>query len=401
MLLFLICFLPGQPLRAAVPPPELVGLAGILIDNESGQILYVKEPHQKMYPASTTKILTAILTLENASLSEIVTVTEDACNVDGSAIGLHEGEQIVLEDLLYALMLSSGNDAAVAIAVHVGGSVEGFVAMMNNKATELGATDSHFNNPNGLPDENHYTSAYDLSLIAKYAMQNTAFREIVATQSKVINRTYPEAQTNMVNSSRLFSRYPGTIGVKTGYTEAAGQCLVAATVKGERELLSVVLASEGTGIYDDTIALMEYGYNQFEKVEIIPKGAYITDSPVKNGAPDLVAVTAGQTLSYNLPVENPRAIEQEVNLYQGRAAPITFGEKLGELVFYNHNEEIGRVDLLAAQNVSRSWLSYWPYAATLVAFLLIVRCGFYLRRRARRRYYETRRLERERRMMFR
>ena len=401
LLITLILCSPCRQAYAAPSPPDILGGAGILIDNDNGQILYTKEPHKHMYPASTTKILTAILAIENTSLSDMVEIPEEACNVDGSAIGLHEDESISMEDMLYALLLSSGNDCAVAIAVHVGGSVEGFVRMMNAKAAELGAVDSHFNNPNGLPDDNHYTSAYDLSQIAKYAMKNKTFREIVSTQSRVIKRDYPDAQTNMVNSSRLFSRYEGVIGVKTGYTEAAGQCLVAATVRGDRELLSVVLASEGVGIYDDTIALMEYGYNQYEKVSVVEKGTYITEATVKNGSPESVAVAAGQSLDYNIPAGNSGVIEQKVFLYQGITAPVAYGEKLGDVVFYNNNVEIGRADLQAWQDIPRSWVSYWPYAVGFAVFLLAVRIGFYIRRRARRRYYETRRMERERRMFIR
>ena len=400
-MVIVMCFIPSQQINASVPPPEIQGVAGVLIDSENGQVLYEKESHKHMYPASTTKILTAILAIEKTDLGEMVSIPLEACNVDGSSIGLHENELISMEDLLYALMLSSGNDAAVAVAIHVGGSLSEFVEMMNAKATELGATDSHFNNPNGLPDENHYTSAYDLSLIAKYAMKNETFRKIVATRTKIINRTYPEAQTNLVNSSRLFSRYEGTIGVKTGYTEAAGQCLVAATKKENRELLSVVLASEGVGIYDDTIALMEYGYSQFDKVTVVQEGAYIANVQVKNGAPEYVEVTSGQALNYNIPVTNPRTIEQELRLYQDIAAPVNYGEKLGEVVFYNGDIEIGRADLLAGQDISRSWVSHWPYALGLAVFLPVIPLTVHFRRKARRRYYENRRHARERSMLIR
>ena len=400
LLLILLCFIPSQQMNASVPPPYILGGAGILIDSENGQALYVKEPHKHMYPASTTKILTAIIAIENTELDDIVLIPAEASNIEGSSIGLHEGELITIEDLLYAMMLNSGNDAAVAIAVYVGGSVSDFVDIMNSKAAELGAVDSHFNNPNGLPDENHYTSAYDLSLIARYAMKNKTFREIVSTQTKVINRTFPEAQTNLVNSSRLFSRYPGTIGIKTGYTEAAGQCLIAATVKGNRELISVVLGSEGVGIYDDTIALMEYGYNQYNKVSVIEKGTHIADVQVKNGAPDYVEVAASMSINYDIPVENSQTIDKDVYIYEGIAAPIELGAKLGEVVFYNEDVEIGRADLLAGQDVSRTWTSYWQYALCTAALLLVIRLIFFIRRRARRRYFAKRKIGREQRLLI-
>jgi len=387
-----MCFIPCQQVNAE--PPYIIGSSGILIDSESGQVLYVKEDNKRMYPASTTKVLTAIIAIENSSLDEIVLIPLEACDAEGSSIGLQEGELITMEDLLYALMLNSGNDAAIAIAVHVGGSVEEFVKMMNSKASELGALNSNFTNPNGLPDENHYSSAYDLSAIAKYAMRNEAFREIVSTQTKVINRTYPDAQVNLSNSSRLFSRYAGTIGVKTGYTDAAGQCLIAATVRDDRELISVVLSSEGTGIYDDTIALMEYGYNQFNKTLLIEEGVFVTHIPVIFGKPEYVEVVAGKSASYNISTENSQTVDRTLILFDSIKSPISAGEKLGDLYFENEGIVIGRVDLLAKQDIGRNWLSYWRYVLYGVAFLVFISLIGSIRRRTRRRYFERRRRDR-------
>ena len=393
LMLALICLIPCRSADAAAPP-EIIGVAGVLIDSESGQVLYVKEPHKHMYPASTTKVLTAIIAIESCNLSDIVTVPAEACGIEGSSIGLHENEQISMRDLVYALMLNSGNDAAVAIAIHIGGSVENFADMMNSRASALGAIDSHFENPNGLPDENHYTSAYDLSLIAKYAMKNQIFREIVSTQISEMHRTYPDAQTQLANSNRLFSRYPGTIGVKTGYTDIAGQCLIAASEKDGRELISVVLCSEGTGIYDDSIALMEYGHNEFNKISVIQVGSFVTNLQVNRGSPDYVGVTAGQSIIYSIPVDNSQTIEQRVFVYEDLTAPLSSGQKLGELAFFNEGAEFGRVDLIAQNDVSRNRLSYWRQASYVLILLVAIRLIGFVRRRSRRRYFDRRKRER-------
>ena len=235
-------------------PPSLAGEpvitaeTGLVMDMQSGQVLFGKDIDKVMYPASTTKILTAIIAIEEAKPDELVSISQRASVVEGSAIGLQVGEQIKMEYLLYALMMSSANDAAVAIAEHIAGSVEEFAVMMNQKAREVGAPNSNFVNPNGLPDPQHYTTARDLALIGRYAMQNQEFRHLVATSNHEIERNLPEEmqpQTWLWNHNRLLYQYAGALGVKTGYTVQAGQCLVGAASREGREMLSVVLKCEG------------------------------------------------------------------------------------------------------------------------------------------------------------
>ena len=232
MLLFCTLVLCPLPVHAE---PELVGEAAALIDSRNEQLLFEKNSNKRMYPASTTKILTAIIALERGNLEDIVSIPRVACNIEGSAIGLQEEEKITLEDLLYALMLNSGNDTAVAIACHIGGSVEEFARMMNELAVRIGAENSNFKNPNGLPDPDHYTTARDMALIAHYAMQNPEFRKIVSTRSATIQRGVPDAQIYLENSNKLLWNYDGTIGIKTGYTNDARQCLVSAAARQDRK----------------------------------------------------------------------------------------------------------------------------------------------------------------------
>lgn len=211
LMLWLFTSLTVTPASAATVP-DITGEAAVLMDSSSGQLLFAKNPDQRMYPASTTKIITAIIALESGRINDIVTIPLEACNVEGSAVGLQEGEQITLNDLIYALMLNSGNDCAVAIACHLGGSVDGFVQQMNKKAYEVGAVNTHFNNPNGLPEPNHYSTARDMALIAGYAMKNDNFRDIVSTKTQTIERSDPEAQVYLCNSNKMLWNYDGCRG---------------------------------------------------------------------------------------------------------------------------------------------------------------------------------------------
>jgi D-alanyl-D-alanine carboxypeptidase (penicillin-binding protein 5/6) len=273
----------------------------------------------------------------------------------------------------------------------VAGSVEGFVEMMNQKAIALGAIDSNFNNPSGLPDVNHYTSAYDLAVIARYAMRNQEFRKIVATRNMNIQRTHPGAQTILANSNRMFTRYPGTIGIKTGYTDVAGQCLISSSAKDDRELIAVVLASEGLNIYHDSIALMEFGYNNYQKIPVIQRGEYISYVEVKDGAPDFVEFYSDRSISYSFPVSDYSGVDRDVVIKGEIIAPVRAGEKLGEVVFYNGEVEFARMDLISGQDSNKTWTSYWRVALYVAVFLLAVRLVGMYRRRARRRYYASRR----------
>jgi D-alanyl-D-alanine carboxypeptidase (penicillin-binding protein 5/6) len=301
-ILSILVLMATGPVPAAAAPPEVIGEAAVLMDFTNGQTLFEKNPDQRMYPASTTKIMTAIIALESGRINDMVTIPLEACNVEGSAIGLQEGERLSLGDLIYALMLNSGNDTAIAIACHLGGSVDGFVKMMNKKAAEIGAINTHFNNPNGLPDPEHYSTARDLALIARYAMRNAQFRDIVATQIQIIKRDDPEAQTFLGNHNKMLWNYDGAIGVKTGYTDAAGQCLVTAAVRDGRELISVVMKSEGDNIWSDSSAILDYGFTEFKTVTLTEAGKHVANVPLKYGVLDNAPVVTAGTIKYNVPL---------------------------------------------------------------------------------------------------
>ncbi len=259
-LLLLLVILAFSPLNtlADPAPPAVTAKAAVLLDAISGKIMYAKNAEIAMAPASTTKIMTAILAIENGNLRKTVCIPREAVGIEGTSMNLITGEQLTMEDLLYGLMLVSGNDAAIAIASIIAGSEERFARMMTNKARVLGLTNTNYKNPNGLPAINHYSTARDLAYLTKYAMRNPTFARIVRTKMKTVPGPKPNEPLVLYNHNKLLWRYPYTIGVKTGYTLTAGGCLVSSAQKNGVTLISVVLKSNA--IYDDSIKLFDYGF---------------------------------------------------------------------------------------------------------------------------------------------
>ncbi len=374
----------------AASEPQINGEAALLVDIQTNQILYAKNPDKPMYPASTTKILTALIVLERADLSKVITVSKRASETDGSAVWLKEGERITVEDLLYALLVNSANDAAVALAEEVSGSVEEFVKLMNEKAASLGATHSHFTTPHGLPDKDHFTTARDLATITRAALKNPRFREIVATRTHTITREDPEALKLLINTNKLLWRYDGCEGVKTGYTSEAKQCLVALAKRDGREVLSVVLKSEGQELWSDSAKLLDYGFTAFKSAEIVQPNRVIASMPVARGAEKLQLQT-DNAFTYVVPVNGGLpAIQWKIEADSALEAPIAKGEKVGKLALYLGERQIGTVDLVAAADVPRQ-RSLWPLWLLLGigAPLLAIEA---IRRAARKRRWKSRKL---------
>ncbi len=337
--------------------PRVVGEAAVLMELQSGEVLWEKNKSQRLAPASTTKILTALVALERGRLNEIVTIPAAVASYQGSSANLQPGEQMSLEKLLYALLLQSGNDAAVAIAIHLGGSVEEFSRLMNEKAKSLGAGDSHFLNPSGLPQEGHYTTAGDLGLISKAAMEHPDFRKIVST--KRYSWKSERWEGILVNHNKLLGDYSGAVGVKTGYTREAGQCLVAAAQRGGQTYLVVVLKSQGKAIWEDAKRLLEHGFKNYTAVELFDQGETVLTSVV-NG--EKVALAAAEPLVHLMARQEPTPPQLRIAL-DGLGPPIAKGEKVGEVLFSNGGEEITRVDLISMAEVPRqnspSWFIAW------------------------------------------
>ena len=254
----------GESINVSVPAPSVSAEGAVLIDADSGRVLYEKNADKRLYPASTTKIMTALIALE--TLEELglgtdskIIIPEEAAGVEGSSLYLKAGEKLTLEELLYGLMLQSGNDSAEAVAICVGGTKEAFVAKMNERARQLGCAGTHFANPSGLYDDDHYTTARDLSVIAAYAMKRADFRELVGAQSWKSHET----DRSFVNKNKTVFNYEGGNGIKIGFTKKSGRTLVASAQRDGRELIAVVLRDGNW--FNDAYALMDYGFKVIEE----------------------------------------------------------------------------------------------------------------------------------------
>lgn len=246
----------------AAPQGELTAQAAILVNAKTGEVLYEKNADKQIYPASTTKMMTAILAIEKSKPFRIVTVSKRAAGEEGSSAELRAGDRVQMQDLLYGLMLPSGNDAAVAIAEHMDGSVEKFAQRMTKKAHEIGAVHTNFTNPNGLPDQRHYTTARDLATIARYAYKNSRFRKIVKTEQRDIRIANTGRIIDLYNTNELLGTMQGCDGIKTGTTSAAGQCLVASATRDGVSLIAVVMKVADGKRWQEAQTLLEYGFAQ-------------------------------------------------------------------------------------------------------------------------------------------
>ena len=327
----------------------------MLMDARTHKVLYAKTAHEKLPMASTTKIMTAILAIEAGNLDALVTVPQEAYGVEGSSMYLRLGEQISMRDLLYGLMLVSGNDAAVAIAVHVGGSVEGFAALMNAKAASLGAHNTHFVTPNGLPDPDHYTTAYDLALIACYAMQNETFREIVGTT--YYQTTTGEIARTVKNKNKILWEYEGGNGVKTGYTMAAGKCLVFAAEREGMQLVGVVLNCPD--MFPSAKRLLDYGFETYQQETLVAADERIARVRVTGGKKNALEVAAKNDIIILVKDGDSTTVRTVVNLAGPVEAPVEKGDVLGTLEVWEDGRVLAETELVAAETVeSSAYLDY-------------------------------------------
>jgi D-alanyl-D-alanine carboxypeptidase len=313
-----------------------------LVVADSGRVLYQQNADTKMLIASTTKIMTALVAIREGELSDVVTVSASAAGTEGSSMYLQAGEQLTLETLLYGLMLCSGNDAAVAIAEAVGGCVEDFVALMNETAAELGMDHTSFANPNGLDDENHYSTARDMATLACAAMENETLARIVST------RTITIGGRTMTNHNKLLSYMDGCIGLKTGYTKAAGRTLVSCAEQNGQRLVAVTL-QDGND-WADHQALYEYGFATYPAQRLSTLGQVLDRATVQGGSQRTVPLIAADSFSW--PVAAGETLATRIQLDGPLTAPLTAGTKVGEAVFTLDGAEIGRVDLLCGENVA-------------------------------------------------
>lgn len=351
MVLFLLLSLPIQV--GAIQKPPKNASSAVIIDAHSSRVLWGYHMDDEREMASTTKIMTAIVAIENGCLSDIVTADSDTVKVEGSSIWLEEGEQLTLEALLYGLMLSSGNDAAETIAKHVGGTEEQFIQMMNEKASELGMTHSHFENPHGLHHENHYTSARDLAVLAAYALRNETFKTITSTQKKRIDWPGHEWDRVLNNKNKLLKQLDGAIGVKTGYTKKAGRCLVAAAEREDERYVAVVLNCGP--MFEDCTSMIEYAFATYDMIDVngLIRSSDKTIIQVDEGYQESVELQWENDLFFAVDKTERQSVKIEINTPNQMIAPIEKGQKYGEVKVYIDQECVRAVPLTASKSIQR------------------------------------------------
>lgn len=327
-------------------PSGLTAKGAVVIDMQSGQVLFDQQKDTSLYPASITKVMTCILALENGNLTDKVTTSQLAREQEGNRVYLETGEQETLEQMLYGLMLNSGNDAAIAIAEHIAGSVPKFAEMMNEKAKELGAVHTHFVNPNGLHDDQHTTTAYDMALIANYAMKNSKFRDIVATQ---YYDWHGQAwDSRLVNINPMLWNYDDATGVKTGFTDQAQQTMIASAKRGDREVLAVVMGVQlKQTIRLETTQLLDYGFDHFTTSQLAHAGDTLGTFEA-NG--ELVHAMLHQDVYGTWPRTSSSIAEPIVQL-SVPTSPFPKGSKVGTVRYQLDNQTTVTADLFADQDV--------------------------------------------------
>ena len=327
----------------SMPVSAISAQKAIVLDGNTGRVLYEKRADEKSLIASTTKIMTALVVCEQCNVLDRMKIPKEAVGVEGSSLYLKEGEVLTLQELLYGMMLHSGNDAATALAIYCGGTVEGFAALMNDKARFLGLTGTHFVNPHGLDAPEHYSSARDLAILAEYAMKNPIFAQTVSTKSVRIG------SRQLTNHNKLLWRVEGANGVKTGYTKAAGRILVSAAERQGRCLIAVTI-DDGND-WADHAALYEQGFSRYEEKQIVKKGQILGALQVFGGAEERVEVVAAEDFSYAL------AKEEKTEIRFGGSglvyAPVVEGANAGFAYVCVDGKAVGKVAIKFTKTIEQ------------------------------------------------
>ncbi len=337
--------------NAAASTPQTSGKAAVLLDGQSGRILFESNSREKLPMASTTKIMTAIVALEHANLDDKINIPPEASGVEGSSIWLSAGETHTLEDLLYALMLRSGNDAATAIAFHIAGSVEEFASMMNRTAKKIGAMDTSFVNPHGLHDDHHYTTAYDLALIASYGLKNPIFEKIVSTKNHSMPWEGHEWDRAMRNKNKILWTYEGANGVKTGYTKKAGRCFVGSAKRDGMQLVAVVLNCGP--MFEEATNLLDYGFRNYKNVLIVEQDQFVQTILVNKGIHKEVNLITEKGYSIALNESERNQLRTKVILPNELEAPVETNQWVGSLQIFLKDELIEQIPIVTEQAVER------------------------------------------------
>jgi D-alanyl-D-alanine carboxypeptidase (penicillin-binding protein 5/6) len=358
----------GAPLALAEesPPVEVSARACLLMERETGEVLYAREEHKQLEPASVTKVMTMLLTVEaldsgSIRLDDIVTASAHAESMGGSQVFLKEGEQMSVEDLLKSVAVASGNDAAVALAEHLAGSEPAFVERMNRRAAELGMKDTHFVNCNGLPAEGHVTSAWDIALMSRELLSHESIRPFVGIWTDAIRG----GEFHLANTNKLIRFYQGATGLKTGSTDSAGFCISASAERDGMELIAVVLGSKTSAKrFEGAKSLLNYGFGAYTLVDAAPREPFPAVE-VALGAQDAVNVEQKESCRLLVKREQADQVTTRIQLPERVEAPVQAGQALGELVISVGEEQRRTLPLNAVEDVPR--LTLWQIFSRLCA----------------------------------
>jgi D-alanyl-D-alanine carboxypeptidase (penicillin-binding protein 5/6) len=337
---------------------DVVTDSAILLEAETGQVLFSKNADRKLPPASVTKIMTLLITMEKLeegkiSLDDQVTISRYAESMGGSQIFLAANTQVKLEKLLKAVTIASGNDASVAIGEYIAGTYSNFIAMMNDKAKELGMDSTNFANSTGLPDPNHYSTARDISIMARELVKYPQVLEWASIWTETIE--LPGRKAMLVNTNSLINKYPSMDGLKTGHTQEAGFCLASTAKKGDVRLISVVLQGDTLNEREEaTTRLLDYGFNSFSKRQIAAAGDQIQNIPVEESADRAAVGEIAEDLYIMVQKGKEQEISQEVKVDDSLTAPIEKGGVLGKLTVYRGEEAVESVDVVAVEDIERA-----------------------------------------------
>ncbi|MGL5756245.1 MAG: D-alanyl-D-alanine carboxypeptidase family protein [Paraclostridium sp.] len=341
-------------------PINLSSKSAILMDVGSGQILFEKNPHEKLPPASVTKVMTMLLAVEaldngKIKLDDEVQISERASEMGGSQIFLEPGETQKVDDLLKGIAVASANDACVAMAEFVAGSEEEFVAMMNAKAKELGMKDTNFANTNGLPVDNHYTSANDIAIMSKELLKHEKITKYLTTWMDQIVVGKKRVAIGLANTNKMIKHYQGATGVKTGFTQEAKYCLSASAKRGETHLVAATLGSPTTQErFKDASSLLSYGFANYESVKLCSKGDTIATLTLDKAQDNKVNLIAKEDLSALIKKGESKDFTKKIDVDKNLKLPVQAGTKLGSISIYKGDKQVGKVDLINEKDINKA-----------------------------------------------
>lgn len=348
--------------------PEVSAKAAIVIDGVTGQVLYAKNPHARLPQASTTKMMAAIVALEKGHLADTVVVSKTSSDINGSSIYLEPGEHLTFEQLLYGMMLNSGNDATHAVAEYIAGDMPKFVAMMNQKAEALGLKNTHYSNPHGLPADDHYSSAHDMAMIARYALQNPTFAAIAATRTKELPGNKRIEHRLLVNHNKLLRYFPGAWGGKTGYTTVAGKCFVGSAKRDGRYVIEAILGDPDC--WRDAENLLNYGLDSFTSEPIAGAGQRVANVSVVGGSQRMVPAILKNAIALSVAKGSAKpTVQASFRVADKVKAPVQAGQVLGSYEVRDGDRVVAEAPVVAAAAVSAAGPLWGDLGAVFAWFL--------------------------------